>query len=104
MLGVERHDGFFPVFGVAETHLRASRFSFAILRPNLQHLHFKELFNRRFHVGLRCQAVDLKRVGVATCRAVHSLFGNQRLDDHLMWLKLDARFLGYVSWHFSMSY
>ena len=64
MLGIERHNGFFPILRIAEPHLRASRLALAILRMHFQNLDFEQLFDRPLHIGLCCQAIDLKRVGI----------------------------------------
>jgi len=99
MLSTERHDGFFPRLGVAESHLRTTWLALAVLRVYFQHLHLKKLFNRRPNVGLGRQAIDFEGIGITARRAVHSLFRHQRLDDDLMWLEREAGCLRYMSWH-----
>ena len=99
MLSTECHDGFFPRLGVAESHLRATRLALAVLRVHFQNLDFKQLFYRRSHVRLGRQAIDLERVRIAACRAMHTLFRHQRLNNNLVRLEGNTCCLRYMSWH-----
>ncbi len=91
--GIERHDGFFPVGGLAHFMFVPTEFTRTICSPDRQHFHVVNLFNGLPDRGLRRLAMHLERKRTATRlvrlrriemrrRLVRALFGHERpLDD-----------------------
>jgi hypothetical protein len=99
MLRVERDDCFLPIFGGSLTESRPASLALAVLRRDLQDLYVKQRLDRTSHIFLCRQAIDFECVRVVARRLVHSLFGHERLDDHLMRFQRDRRRLRYMAWH-----
>jgi hypothetical protein len=99
VLFIQRNDGLFPRLRAGELLASAPRLALTGLRVHAEHGHVEQFMHSSPYIALRCEAMDLERVGVVSRRAVHTLFGHERPQDDLVRLEDDFRRLWYGTWH-----
>ena len=99
MLGVERHNGFLPILGITNRIFVRRGLPLRFCVCTLSTFTSKQFLNGPLHVTLSGQAIDLEGISIVASRTVHALFRHQRLQNHLVRLKNNARALRNMSWH-----
>src|SRR5216683_3763769 len=81
-------DCFFPVRQPAHSNLVTPFLSQAVLRSHFGDPDAEQFFHRHSNLILGRPLIHLKRVGIVVSELVRSLFGDQRLQDHLVRLQV----------------
>src|SRR5262249_10540856 len=88
VLFMQGHDRLLPIRQPAHAKPIASLLANAHERPNLEHPHAKQLFNRMLDLRLRGPEIYLKGICVVVRELVRSFFRDQGLQQNLMRLQV----------------
>jgi len=92
MIFVKLHDRLLPIGSLPIAESIPTSLSFASLRSHFGNLDVEQFLDGSLHIVLGCVTMNLERILIVSRRTMDTLFGDERTQQNLMRLELDAAF------------